>query len=280
MEIGVGLPSGVPGARPELLAKWAAGADQMPFASLGAVDRVVYDNYDPLVALSVAAAVTKRIRLVTSILIAPLRETSTLAKQLKSLNTLSNSRLTVGMAIGARGDDYAVSEMAQAGRGDRLTQQLTALRDAWESDTVGPHAAAARPQVLVGGTSGPALARMARQADGYIHGGGPPQAFAKAAQQALAAWDDLGRAGRPELWSMAYYALGEGAQAGREYLLDYYAFTGGFASRIADGLLTTPLQIRDFAAGYAEAGCQHLVLFPAVAEYEQLELLAQAVENV
>jgi hypothetical protein len=76
---------------------------------------------------------------------------------------------------------------------------------------------------------------------------------------------------------MAYYALGdEAADAGRAYLRDYYAFTGPFAQRIAEGLLTEPLGLREFLDGYADAGCDHLILFPAVAEAAQLDRLADA----
>ncbi len=75
---------------------------------------------------------------------------------------------------------------------------------------------------------------------------------------------------------MAYYALGGAGDAGRDYLLDYYAFTGPFVRRIADGLLTSPAAVREFVTGYADAGCDHLLLFPTVADRPQLDLLAAA----
>ncbi|MGH3441926.1 MAG: LLM class flavin-dependent oxidoreductase, partial [Nitriliruptorales bacterium] len=109
----------------------------------------------------------------------------------------------------------------------------------------------------------------------YVHGGGPPRAFARAAAQARAAWADAGRPGTPPLWGQGYFALGDAADAGRDYLLDYYAFTGAFAQRIAGGLLTTPLDVRECVEGYADAGCDHLVLLPAVADLDQVERLAE-----
>jgi alkanesulfonate monooxygenase SsuD/methylene tetrahydromethanopterin reductase-like flavin-dependent oxidoreductase (luciferase family) len=131
-------------------------------------------------------------------------------------------------------------------------------------------------EILVGGASGAALARMARHADGYAHGGGPPRAFARAAAAAQAAWSDLGRPGRPRLWGQAYFALGD-EDAGEAYLRDYYAFTGPFADRIAAGLLTSGRAIKDFVRGYAEAGCDELVLLPAVPEIGQIDRLAEVV---
>jgi alkanesulfonate monooxygenase SsuD/methylene tetrahydromethanopterin reductase-like flavin-dependent oxidoreductase (luciferase family) len=277
VEIGVGLPSCVPGCAGRMVTDWASAADAGPFASVGTVDRILYGNYDPLVALSAAAAVTTRVRLVTSILIAPLREAATLAKQAATLDALSDGRLTLGLGVGARRDDYDASEFDHAGRGARLDSLLHRMRAHWEDERFGPQPARANgPPVLMGGQSGSALARMAAHADGYIHNGGPPRAFARAAEQARSAWADAGRPGRPQVWGMAYYALGGDGptDAGRAYLLDYYAFTGPFAQRIADGLLTGPLQMREFLDGYADAGCDHLILFPTVADATQLDRLA------
>jgi alkanesulfonate monooxygenase SsuD/methylene tetrahydromethanopterin reductase-like flavin-dependent oxidoreductase (luciferase family) len=277
VDIGVGLPTCVPGCPPRLLTEWAAAADAGPFASLGTVDRTLYGNYDPLVALTAAAAVTTRVQLATSILIAPLREAATLAKQVATLDALSGGRVTLGLGVGARRDDYDASEFSHSGRGARLDTLLHTLRGHWEDERLGPPMQrAGGPPLLVGGQSGPALVRMASHASGYIHNGGPPRAFARAAEQARAAWTDAGRPGRPQLWGMAYYALGDAAEAGRAYLRDYYAFTGPFAQRIADGLLTEPLMLREFLDGYADAGCDHLILFPTVAEAAQLDLLAGA----
>jgi alkanesulfonate monooxygenase SsuD/methylene tetrahydromethanopterin reductase-like flavin-dependent oxidoreductase (luciferase family) len=279
MDVGVGLPNGLPGVAGEAIVDWARRADDAPFASLGSIDRLCYGNYEPLVTLAAAAAVTRRVRLATCILIAPLRETASLAKQVASLDALSGGRVTLGLAVGARQDDYDASETPKGGRGERLTNQLTALRDHWESGDIGPGPAAeGGPPILVGGASGSAMARMARHADGFVHGGGPPRAFARSAEQARAAWADAGRPGDPQLWGMAYYALGDAAAAaqGRDYLLDYYAFTGPFAQRIADGLLTTPLGVREHLEGYADAGCDHLILFPAAVGGDQLDRLADA----
>jgi alkanesulfonate monooxygenase SsuD/methylene tetrahydromethanopterin reductase-like flavin-dependent oxidoreductase (luciferase family) len=278
MQLGVGSPAGLSGTDPDLVVDWARGVDGSPFASLGMIDRTLYGNYDPLITLAAAAAVTHRVRLVTSILIAPLRETATLAKQIASLDALSKGRLTLGVAVGARHDDYEVSEIDAAGRGVRLTTQLSALRAHWEEGRIGPSPAQqGGPPLLVGGLSGAAHARMAAHADGFIHAGGPPRAFAAAAEQARAAWTSAGRPGEPQLWGMAYYALGdEVVDAGRRYLLDYYAFTGAFAHRIAEGLLTSALELREFIQGYEDAGCNHLLLFPAVAGREQLDRLTES----
>ncbi len=276
MNIGVGLPTSTSGISAELLFEWARRADAGPFSSLGVVDRIAYQNYEPFTALAAAAAVTSRVRLATMVAIAPLRNTALLAKQAASLDALSGGRLTLGLAVGARGEDYAASGIDSRGRGRRFGEQLEAIRDIWDEGKIGPTPKAPGPRVLVGGSSGEALARMARYADGYMHGGGPPRAFAGGAAKALTAWSDLGRPGRPQLWGMGYFALGDGtADAGAQYLRHYYAFTGPFAEKIAAGNLTSPGAIADFIRGYEDAGCDELVLFPTVSNLEQIERLVE-----
>jgi alkanesulfonate monooxygenase SsuD/methylene tetrahydromethanopterin reductase-like flavin-dependent oxidoreductase (luciferase family) len=274
MEVGVGLPTTTPGADGRCVLEWARRADDGPFASLGVLDRMVYRSVEPFTALAAAAAVTTRVRLVTMVVIGPLRNTVLLAKQAASLDLLSDGRLTLGLAIGARADDYEVLEVDRAGRGRRLGEQLAGLRSIWEKAEVGPEPVQpGGPPLLAGGLSGEAFARMARTADGYVHGGGPPRAFAGAAAKAWAAWRDLERPGRPQLWGQGYFALGDD-DAGGDYLRDYYAFTGPFASKIAAGNLTSGRAVRDFVRGYEDAGCDHLVLLPTVSDPAQLDRLA------
>jgi alkanesulfonate monooxygenase SsuD/methylene tetrahydromethanopterin reductase-like flavin-dependent oxidoreductase (luciferase family) len=274
MEVGVGLPTTTPGADGSGILEWARRADQGPFASLGVLDRMVYRSVEPFAALSAAAAVTTRARLVTMVVIGPLRNTALLAKQAASLDLLSGGRLTLGLAIGARTDDYRALGVDPGARGRRLGEQLAELRELWEKGEVGPEPVQpGGPTLLAGGLSGEAFARMARGADGYVHGGGPPRAFAGAAARAWAAWRDLERPGRPQLWGQGYFALGD-ADAGSAYLRDYYAFTGPFAAKVAAGNLSSGRAVKDFVRGYEDAGCDHLVLLPTVSDPAQLDRLA------
>ena len=273
MRIGVGLPTTTPGADGALILDWARRADAGPFSCVGVLDRVVYDSFEPFAALAAAAGATERIRLATMIAIGPLRPTALLAKQAASLHSLSGGRFTLGLGLGARSDDYEVTGIAERGRGRKLAEQLAYIRGAVDADRVGPVRDGI--ELLAGGGSGPAYARMARYADGYAHNGGPPRAFAGAAARAVAAWNDLGRPGKPLLWGQGYFAFGD-VERGNDYLLDYYAFTGPFAERIAAGNLTSARAIKDFVRGYEEAGCDELVLFPTVADLTELERLEEA----
>jgi alkanesulfonate monooxygenase SsuD/methylene tetrahydromethanopterin reductase-like flavin-dependent oxidoreductase (luciferase family) len=274
MNVGVGLPTTTPGTDGAMVLEWARRADAGPFSSLAVLDRVVYDSLDPFAALAAAAAVTARVRLATMIAIGPLRATALLAKQAASVHALSGRRLTLGLAIGARIEDYEAAGIDHRGRGGRLSEQLAYLRGGIDEERVGP--AREGIELLVGGASGQAFSRMARYADGYAHGGGPPRAFAGAASRAHAAWRDLGRPGRPRLWGQGYFALGD-VERGNAYLRDYYAFTGPFAERVVAANLTSARAIKDFLRGYEEAGCDELVLFPTSADATELDRLAEVV---
>src|SRR5207248_1644276 len=171
MRVGVGLPNGVPDTNGQLIIEWARRADEGPFSSLGVIDRLVYDSYDPLIALAAAAAVTRRVRLATTIVISLLHNTATLAKAAASLDAISGGRLVLGLAVGARKEDYDAAGIDYRSRGKRLSEQLATLRSLWEEASIGPKTARpAGPELLVGGLSDQGFARVARYADGYVHG--------------------------------------------------------------------------------------------------------------
>jgi alkanesulfonate monooxygenase SsuD/methylene tetrahydromethanopterin reductase-like flavin-dependent oxidoreductase (luciferase family) len=269
LELGIGAPAVVPGASADLILRWARDADAGPFSTLGVHDRLAWDGFECLGVINAAAAVTDRIRLASLVLIAPIRPAMLIASQAAAIQRLSQGRLTLGVGIGPRRDDYEAAGAPFGTRGRRLEDHLHEWHELWDSGLD-------RPRLLVGGGGDAALARMARHAEGYVHGGGPARAFKSAADRALAAWYDAGRPGRPRLVGTGYFALGGREAEGREFLRNYYRFVGPFAERIADGILTSREAIAELAAGYEEAGCDELVLFPTVAAIEQLHLLAEA----
>lgn len=122
MKVGIGLPGNVPGAKGDLVLDWARRADAGPFSSLGIIDRLVYDNYEPLITLAAAAGVTSRVRLATCVLLAPLRNPGVLAKQAATLDALSGGRLTLGVGVGRRPDDFQAAPSIYEERGRRLSR--------------------------------------------------------------------------------------------------------------------------------------------------------------
>lgn len=278
MDIGIALPNAIPGASGAGLTEWARRAEARGFSTLGTIDRIVYDNYEPLVALAAAAAVTERIGLSTTVLLAPLRTNAVeLAKQALSVNALSGGRLTLGVGLGAREDDYEVSGVALKGRGRRFDETLERVREVWDGDDVGP-AIAGGPRLVVGGHADAAYARAARFADGWIASGSGPEQAAEGAEKAKAAWRGAGRDGAPHIMALAYFALGERAEQDvRENLMHYYAWLGEeVAGMIAGGAAKDPETVERYASAYADLGCDELVFCPSSSDPAQVDLLADA----
>ena len=285
MEVGIGLPTTIPGVTGEQVLEWARRAEARGFSSLGTIDRIVYPNYEPLIALAAAAAVTERIRLATSILIAPNRANGALlAKQAATLDHLSGGRLVLGLAVGGREDDYAVSGVDFHSRGRLFAAMLAADgapvgRRAVEGG--GPSARSRRAAVRrcssAAARTWPSSAPRATATAGSWAAARPTHSR-RAREKLEAAWQAAGRDGTPRTAALAYYALGDGAQeAANAYLRDYYAFLGDYAGMVADSAATDADTVRGYVQAFDAAGCDELILFPSDPDPGQVDLLADAV---
>ncbi|NUP61940.1 MAG: LLM class flavin-dependent oxidoreductase [Nonomuraea sp.] len=265
MNVGLGLPI----AAPTALLEWAARAEAGPFTTLGLLDRLVYDNPEPLITLAVLAGATTRLRLQTEVLLPPLRETALLAKQAATLDRLSGGRLVLGLGVGGRHDDHVAAGTDLRTRGRRMDEQLPVLRRLWSggpfSDEAGPVGPApARPggpEVLFGGFKPVALERVARWGDGFL-AAAPPAWAGTLFDGVRTAWKEHGRDGSPRLVAQVTAALGpdEVIDDARASMAAYYAFTGS-ADFMVSGMLTTPAAIRDALARFADLGADEVMLY-------------------
>ncbi len=261
MNVGIGLPTTVPGVAAVTLLNWAREAEAASFFSLGVVDRLVYSNDEPLVTLAAAAAVTTRIRLITAILLAPLHtNTALLAKQVATVDHLSGGRLTLGVGVGWQAENYTASGANFTRRGRTLDRQLPELKRLWHEAQQG-----------VAGSIGPAP----------VQPGGPPEQFKTNAATVRNAWAAAGRDDIPHLAGLAYFALGpDAASVASAYLGAFYAPAGpAFVERSIAGAATTPEAVRSYIKGYADAGCNELLFFPCSADPRQVDLLASAMSG-
>ena len=276
VQVGIGLPNAVRGVDRRGTVEWARRAEAAGFSSLGTIDRLLFPSYESLIALTAAAAVTERIKLVTDILIAPLRSnTALLAKQTATLNHLSEGRLELGLAVGGRQDDFELSGIDFSARGRIFERQLDELGSLWSSDRVAP---ASRPGLLIGGASDAAYRRVAQYADGWTLGGQPPEVFTERYAKVRAAWEAAGREGEPRTMALFYFALGERAEEdAREDLLDYYGFLGEHAQGLVDSAAKDEATVQHYLAGFEEAGADEVICFPTSIDPEQVDLLARAV---
>jgi alkanesulfonate monooxygenase SsuD/methylene tetrahydromethanopterin reductase-like flavin-dependent oxidoreductase (luciferase family) len=286
VDIGIGLPNTVPDTEGRTLIDWARHAEEAGFSTLGTIGRLVYPNYEELIALSAAAAVTSRIRLTTGVLLAPLYTNSALfAKQAASLDRLSGGRLVLGLGLGGREDDFAASGVSTQGRGHRLEEQVAMMKRVWSGEAFGytggigpPPARPGGPEIILGGATQATFDRVARIADGWIMGGGPPDLFAQAAAGVDKAWQDAGRPGRPRKLTLAYFGLGPEARSQAEgYLLHYYGWLGEIANMIAGGAAVSPEMVKSYIAAFEASGCDEIIFVPTASRLDQISLLAEAI---
>jgi alkanesulfonate monooxygenase SsuD/methylene tetrahydromethanopterin reductase-like flavin-dependent oxidoreductase (luciferase family) len=282
MDIGIGLPNTLTVEGP-VLVDWARRAEQRGFAALATIDRIVYPTYDSLTALGVAAGATTRIGLFTDILLAPLYPPVWLAKATASLAAMSGGRLTLGLGVGGRPDDFAAMDRPANRRGRLMDEALDLLTRAWAGETVtgdehpvAPAPPGNRVPVLIGGNSDAAIRRTVAYGDGWTSGGGGPAMAEPMIEKVRRAWQEAGRDGEPRIAALVYFGLGD-AEASQASLRTYYGFIGQWVDAVVDSAVRTPQAVKNIARDYAGIGVTDLVFDPTVPSVDEVDRLADAV---
>lgn len=278
VKVGIGLPI----ADPQSLVAWAERAESGPFSTLGLLDRLVYDNPEPLVTLAHLAGATQRIRLQTEVLLAPLRETALLAKQVATLDRLSGGRFTLGLGVGGRADDHEASGTQLRTRGKRLDEQITTMRWLWSGEPYSESCAAigplphtsGGPELLFGGFQPAALERVARWGGGFLAAAAPswaPGLF----DTVRRFWREYDRPGSPRIVAQVNVALGPRhvIDDARAAMSAYYAFSD-YGANMVEGMLTTPEQIRTVTKQFADLGADEVIFYCYGRDPEQVDRLA------
>ncbi len=286
MDVGIGIPNSIPGTTGSQLLEWARRAEAAGFSSLASIGAVEYPGYEELTVFAAAGAVTERIRFVSNVLIAPARSSAELAKQAASVDQLTGGRLTLGLGVGWRSADYALTGRDFANRGNRFDEQLRDLRRAWNGEPLQEGTRPVGPQpvqaggvpLLIGGTTDAAVRRVVDHGVGWTAGGLPPEAANEMAEKVRTAWKQGGRDGEPRLVALVYFGLGDTEERSRAYLRDYYGPMGeDTANMIADSALRSPEAITATIQGFRDIGFDELILDPTVSEPDQVDLLADAI---
>ncbi len=285
MHIALGLPSRVTSASGEMMLEWISRADAGPFSSVAVTDRVVSQALEPLAVLAMAAGATKRIGLMTSVVIGPTRETTLLARQAATIDTLSGGRLILGVGIGVRKNDYLASATDFHRRGRSSERQYELLRKLWSgadlsADTgpIGPPAVrAGGPELLVGGYVPAIVQRIARWGDGYMApGGGEPEALLKTWQNILQAWQEHKRQGRPRWVGASYFALGPKAQDHANHYINHnYGYNPELAAKRLRTLPASHEAVRTAIQRQADMGVDEFILRPCAEDLDQMDRLAE-----
>jgi alkanesulfonate monooxygenase SsuD/methylene tetrahydromethanopterin reductase-like flavin-dependent oxidoreductase (luciferase family) len=285
MRIAIGLPSRVASASGAVILEWVTGAERGPFSSVVVTDRVVSQALEPLTVLAMAAGATRRIRLMSSVVIGPTRETTLLARQAATIDVLSGGRLTLGIGIGVRANDYLATGFDFHRRGRRAEEQLPALRRLWSGEAlsdevgaIGPRPCSADgPELLIGGYVPAVVERIAKWGDGYMApGGGEPQSLLKMWRQIEQAWQEAGRKGKPRWVGASYYALGpNAADHANRYIAANYGYNPDLAARRLSTLPTSTAAVEEAIKRQGDMGVDEFILRPCADDLDQMDRLAE-----
>ncbi len=274
MKVGIHLPQIGRKAGPDAIRRAAIQAEELGFADAWTSEHIIVPKdapyppsalfYDPVLTLTWAAAYTKRIGLGTSVLVLPMRHPVPLAKELATLQNLSEGRLILGAGVGWLEAEFAALGVPFRERGRRMDEGIAMMRAVWSQDPVTfrtkyipavieemrslPRPVKPIP-IWIGGGSEPALKRALRL-DGW-HGSRVSPEQAGPIVKRL-------RAARPE----------------PEFVI---SVRNGWDGK-DEGALSARL------AGYSEAGVGHVLVEPAERELDDwlraVERVARAVEHI
>jgi alkanesulfonate monooxygenase SsuD/methylene tetrahydromethanopterin reductase-like flavin-dependent oxidoreductase (luciferase family) len=283
MKIGIGLPNQVRDVNPVIIPEWAAKAESAGFSTLGTVGRIAYPGVMDTVALAAAAGATSSIGLLSNILLAPVWPAALLAKETAGIDGISGGRLTLGVGIGGRPDDFVADGHGIPRRGRRLDRDLQVYRDVWRGNPVGGGENPAVPRgtrevpLLFGAMAPAAFERMARWGQGFIGASLPPEVVAGSFDTARKAWQEAGREGSPRLVAIAYFAFAD-SDRGRGNVSDYYSnFGDEVANTIAAGVRVGAQDVMDAVKAFADLGADELIFNPACDDINEVSRLAETV---
>src|SRR5579884_2346784 len=160
-EVGIYVPTPAADVQPDTVVAFGQRVEAAGLHSLWTLDRLVFDNQEPLLCLAALATTTRRVRLGTSVLLGTLRPPALLAKMVATLDVLSGGRMILGLGVGSRPDDFVAAGVPYAARGARLAEAMRVLRQVWSG---APLAHEGRAYQLAAGPIGPRPAQP----------GGPP----------------------------------------------------------------------------------------------------------
>jgi len=289
MKLGMTLPSFVVGVDGPTIREWCARIDDGPFSCVAVGERVAYPSHDLITSLAFAAAATRRVRLVSTIAVAPSHDAVRLAKQAATIDVLSEGRLTLGVGVGGRDQDYEAVGASTAARFAKLDEQVEIMRAVWRGDVVvdgvppiGPTPVQpAGPPILTASMGPKSLARSARWADGLSGFDLAPDVDSvQSTNDAVRiAWTKSGRKERPWLSTSTWFALGDDAQERLHgYARNYLATFGDAAADAMASMcrLSDPGVLREVVAALETTGCDEFVLVPTTDDPRELDRLVDA----
>lgn len=286
MKIGVCLPYMKRGLSRQTFKDWCRIIDQGPFSSLSCGERITGYSMEMRNILAFAAASTERVRIVPSLYVLPMHSAVQSAKEIATLDILSNGRVSVTVGVGGREKDYQALGAEMKGRFQRMDEQIALMKRIWRGeqiedfDEIGPEPIQAGGPPILAGAMGPkSIQRVSKWADG-LYGfamdgdAGLINHFFNSADRA---WEESGRTEKPYRMGGFWYSLADNSQqALRDYVFDYLkVFGDAEAEKVARSMRMHDEQaILDGIAAIEALGCDELQLVPASGDLAEVDRLA------
>jgi alkanesulfonate monooxygenase SsuD/methylene tetrahydromethanopterin reductase-like flavin-dependent oxidoreductase (luciferase family) len=293
MKISLCLPYAKAEIDRQVLIDWCRAADEGPFESLSCGERINGPAVDMRVMLAAAAALTERVRIVPSLYVLPMHSAVRAAKEIATLDVLSQGRVTVTVGVGGREKDYRAVGMPFARRHQRMDDQVAEMKSLWAgmppfdgADSIGPTPVqAGGPPILIGAMGPKGIARGAQWADGIYAFSldGVQSEMERMLGMAKSAWQDAKRETPPYLAGGFWYSLADDAESKlRDYVIDYLEIAGREMAEVVAKTLTrnTPEAVRAGLENMRDAGCEECYMVAATHDLSEVERLLPLLEDL
>lgn len=293
MHIGMTIPFMEPGWNRQSMQQWATEIDKGPWASLAMGERITFVNPEFMTSLAACAAWTERVELISTVSVLTMHNPVLMAKQFATIDLISNGRLTVGVGLGGRREDYeAIGADWNHHRIAKLEENVNALRRIWNGEQILPRAKriveplpvqTGGPKILAGVMGPKSIAAAARYSDGLS--GFSFMASLDDIKQSFdafrAAWQAEGRSGQPRLITSFWYGI---EKAGKEQMvrhLDRYLnfMPEDVAKQLAPvaGFNGSMSDLKSFLQEIKALGADDVILVPTSNDINEMNLIAREI---
>ncbi len=289
------MPVMEPALDASTLRRWAQQIDSGPFSSLCWGERIAFGNPEAIALLGALSAWTERVPLITTVVVPQLHDPVLLAKSLATGDMLSGGRLTVGIGVGGRHEDYvavgadpAMQTMAE------MANRVAIMKKVWAGEKltdsvlpVGPTPVhPGGPRLLVG-TVGP---KTLRSAAGWADGLAGITLDLDAAKQGelfdvgRTAWAEAGKP-PPHLATSFWFAFGDPGDARAQMHRHLRHYMNWIPTQIVDamapvtGFAGTEDQLAEVLQAFAAVGTSEVHLIPTSSDLDQLRRAADVVAD-
>ncbi len=289
------MPVMEPNLDAAMLKSWALLVDSGPFSSLCWGERMAFDNPESLTLLGALGAWTDRVQLVTTVIIPQLHDPVMLAKALATGDMLSGGRLTVGVGVGGRHEDYVAAGADPATQTMReMAERVAVMKRVWAGEKVtdstlpvGPPPVQTGGPKLMVGTLGP---KTTRHAAAWADGLAGTTLDLDTDQQnelfdiARDAWRQAGK-GAPHLATSFWFAIGDGdeprAQVHRHLRRYMNWIPAEFVDAMAPttGWAGTEDELHAVLQSFADIGTDEVHLIPTSSDIDQVRRVADVVKE-